>query len=307
MKNALGAGALGLLLTAMLSLPPPVLAADRSAGEAVPQMEPVRFSIVKTSGAKTLEAMTWSGGSWFKSVQLDHMAVLVQHGEDMFLFDAGLGRDIDTQYKAEMPWWMKPSFSYEQATPARDQLDAAGIGPLRQVVLSHVHWDHGSGVHDFPEAEIWALADDRHYIPVAPVGPVLPSQFVEPDVNWRDLDISGPEYRGYPHSLDWYGDGSVVFVAMPGHTPGSIGMFVSTASGRTFLFCGDVVWRAAAIADARPKFFFASVIADADRAGTLTEIRRLSKLAQQYPTLEIVPAHDASVHDALGYFPQWVE
>ncbi len=93
---------------------------------------------------------------------------------------------------------------------------------------------------------------------------------------------------------------------MPGHTEGSIGMFVTVDSGKCYFFIGDVAWKAGAVQVGAPKFWAASVIVDRDRDQTLRSVEQVRDVAQKYPDLVVVPAHDAAVQDALGYFPHWI-
>ncbi|HEX7943292.1 MAG TPA: hypothetical protein VF495_01430, partial [Phenylobacterium sp.] len=112
--------------------------------------------------------------------------------------------------------------------------------------------------------------------------------------------------HGFDRSLDLFGDGTVVLVPQFGHTPGSVGLFLTTSSGRRYFFCGDAVWSAAALKDARPKFWLANQLADADKRRTQAEVARMALLAKREPDLTIVPAHDSTVQNRLGYFPKWV-
>jgi glyoxylase-like metal-dependent hydrolase (beta-lactamase superfamily II) len=103
----------------------------------------------------------------------------------------------------------------------------------------------------------------------------MPSQVEPTTIRWHEFELNGPAYHEFERSYDLYGDGAVVLVSMEGHTPGPIGMFVTTESGRRFLFCGDTVWSAAAIPNARPKTLLARAFADDDPAQTLRQIRPL--------------------------------
>ena len=47
----------------------------------------------------------------------------------------------------------------------------------------------------------------------------------------------------FPTSHDVYGDGSIVVVLAPGHTPGGVIIFVNLASGKRYAFVGDLVWQ----------------------------------------------------------------
>src|SRR5437868_14538031 len=49
-------------------------------------------------------------------------------------------------------------------------------------------------------------------------------------------------YENFPRSLDVFVDGTIVLVPLPGHTPGSMGMFVNLHSGKRFFFIGDLTW-----------------------------------------------------------------
>ena len=61
-------------------------------------------------------------------------------------------------------------------------------------------------------------------------------------MKWSVIEFSGNGPCGFTQGKDVYGDGSVWLVSMPGHTPGSVGMFVTTGQGRKLFFVGDTVW-----------------------------------------------------------------
>ena len=53
--------------------------------------------INKTAGARTLEAFFNSGGSWTTKQVGAHSAILVRHPQGAFLFDTGIGNNVDEQ------------------------------------------------------------------------------------------------------------------------------------------------------------------------------------------------------------------
>lgn len=268
---------------------------------------PLRFSLVKTAEAHGQEGMVFEGGSLFKPVTINHVAVLVSHPGGNFLFDTGLGRRVDDQFGQEMSWWAKPLLAYGPVTPARDQLEAAGLPPVGRIIESHGHWDHASGLVDFPEAEVWVTEDEGRFLAQAGPPVVLRSQIDPPSIRWRIFELEDRPFASYARSLDLYGDGSAVLVPMPGHTPGSVGLFLTVASGRQYFFVGDTVWKVEAVARQAPKFWLAGWLVDHDGRATDEAVRQLHALMEANPALTIVPAHDAEVQDALGYFPKWVE
>ena len=278
-----------------------------TAGAAPETPVPLRFSLVKTASSHTVEGLTFDGGDMFRAVEVNHVAVVVEHPRGTFLFDTGLGREVDRQFHQEMPFWAKPLLAYGPVRPVRDQLEAAGVAPIAGIFLSHAHWDHASALVDFPESEVWVQQAEQEFIRTAEPPVVLPSQVRSPAIRWKRFAFADRPFAGYDRSLDLFDDGSMVLVPMAGHTPGSVGLFLTVASGRQYFFVGDTVWQREAARRATHKPWLPRRLVDHDHAGLEAALRQLQALMTARPDLVVVPAHDAAVHDALGYFPQWVE
>ncbi len=157
----------GLILASLLILAPGVRA--QVVGQAVAQTAArppkVGFSIIKTSQIAVRENLLNPNGSLFKKINSNFSAFLIKHGDDSFLFDTGMGSKIDQQYAQDMRWWQRPFFGYDHpVVPARAQLARAGYAPVKQVILSHSHWDHAGGVVDFPDANISITAEEMSQI-----------------------------------------------------------------------------------------------------------------------------------------------
>lgn len=287
------------LLAGMLAWP--VAAAADGAG--------VQLAIVRTAGLHVREGLVYAGGSFGKEVVNSFSAILVHRGDQVLLFDSGLGAQVAAQYRADMPWWQRPFFRYEDPVlPVAAQLGGTGLPPVSRIILSHSHWDHASGLADFPGAEVWAAREEIGVAahPCGGVGGAWPSQLALPGLKWRELRFAAVPYMGFAHSLDLFGDGSVVLVPLFGHTPGSVGMFATSAGGRRYFFVGDAVWNADALKTEAPKFWPARLLVDADAAATQRAIGQIHRVQQATPGLVVVPAHDGRVQAALGFFPRWL-
>jgi len=158
----------------------------------------VSFSIIKTGSRLSPESMLYQGGGKAK-VEVVYSAILVRHDGQDFLFDTGLGARIDEQYARDMPGWKQPFFYYgKPIVPAHAQLARAGFPAVRRIVLSHSHWDHASGLVDFPGAEIWVTKPERTLIDRAGHGAdsIWPSQVGGSGLSWTSIDFRSGPYRG---------------------------------------------------------------------------------------------------------------
>lgn len=285
------------------------LAGARAATPAPAALPEVGFSIVKTGTLQVREGMVYSGGDFSRMVDNIYSAILIKHGSEFILFDTGLGSNIAEQYRQDMPLWLRPFFKYQDPVlPVKAQLDGAGIGPLSRIVLSHSHWDHASGITDFPGTPVLVAPEELDVIrrPAGKLGAPWPSQVGDKSIPWQAIAFEPRPYEGFERSLDLFKDGKVVLVPMYGHTPGSVGLFLTVDSGKRYFFVGDVVWSAGALAQGRPKFWAARIKADDDAARTQATIEQIRAAMRRDPALVVVPAHDGTVQNALGYFPGWV-
>lgn len=263
----------------------------------------VSLSIVKTAEFAMPEAFVFSGGRWGTRWTGSHSAVLVRHPRGNLLFDTGLGTAAAAQFDAGMPFWLKPVIRYTRHVPASTVLggEAATIG---RIVLSHMHWDHVGGVEDFPDAEV--LVDRKEYESATHRGashaPAMPSRLGEAG-RWRMVDFADGPYENFDRSHDLHGDGSVVLVPLPGHTPGALGMFVNLRSGRRFLFAGDAAWARDGFTIPADKFWIVGLLLDADAAAAGRTLRKIARLMRHDPDLVVVPAHDEAAQREIGFYP----
>uniref|UniRef100_UPI000DF4C09E XdhC family protein n=1 Tax=Candidatus Halocynthiibacter alkanivorans TaxID=2267619 RepID=UPI000DF4C09E len=117
----------------------------------------VGFAVVHTGQAGlTPEGALVSGGNWFNLRHLAQNAVLIRHPKGDVMIDAGLGSKIDEQF-ASNSFVMRQLFAYEQLNPAINQFEQAAYNAqnVTKIIPTHLHWDHASGLVDFPGAQVW--------------------------------------------------------------------------------------------------------------------------------------------------------
>lgn len=183
--------------------------------------------------------------------------ILVEHDEGLCLFDTGqtARAAMPGYFPRWHPFLRLSRFELQPEDEAVAQLRCLGVEPddVRWVVLSHLHTDHAGGIAAFTRAEVvvsrseWQRATGlagrlRGYLP----------QHWPSELRPQLVDLDGPALGPFPGSFALAADGGLVAVALPGHTPGHMGLLAQVA-GRTYLAVGDLVHTAAELWQAAPE------------------------------------------------------
>ncbi|MFI6576241.1 MBL fold metallo-hydrolase [Nocardiopsis sp. NPDC050513] len=238
-----------------------------------------------TGTYETPAALAFQGGRFRDRRHFAATAVLVQHPRGDVLIDAGFGAHAQEHIR------MLPRFRRSPHTlgaTASEQMDTAGYdrGRLLGVLLTHSHWDHVSGL-DSLDVPILVPREELAYAERSRGDRVF--QRVAAEHERRVYGFDGPAHRGFDASHDLHGDGSVVIVPAPGHTTGSVVVFVTLGPDRRFAFIGDLAWQLDGITCGAQRPLLMRMLADSDPAQIRRDLDRVSALAQH---MRIVPAHD---------------
>lgn len=239
--------------------------------------------------------------------------LLVRHPKGDVLIDVGssshYGEEI-AGYSAIRRAFLKQTSGRAKriALPA-DALRGVGSDPSRLlfVILSHGHIDHAGGMVDLPGVK--AMLSPAEWKFMQEVGPkktiaVIPAH--EKTLEGRTEEIAWQDvpYETFDRSFDVFGDGSVVIVPLPGHTPGSIGTFVNAPGGKRIFHVGDAVLLREQYRNGGVKKGYAMRYTDYDHAGANAMVGKLAQLHVLDPGLVILPAHDRDVWEALFGKPE---
>ena len=276
------------------------LAAPADKALTVPMPGPpagMRLYALQTGRMYSRAALAFKGGRFDDKRVFMAGAILVQHPKGSLLFDAGFGESVEAHRKTS-PWLLRVTTKYDRKTSVAEQLRAAGIAPssLTAVVLTHAHWDHVSGLETLPGSPVWVTREELAFVRGGDASTALSRQLGT--TRYVAYDFPDGPYLGFARSRDVFGDGSVVLVPAPGHTPGSIVAFLATPDGKRYALIGDMAWQREGIDLPAEKPWIARRV-DADRAGTRAMLIRLHQIKAAMPGLIIVPAHDSRVWETL--------
>lgn len=282
----------GLLGSTFLAAPlpePPALTGDEPV--ASPPSEVALFQL-PTGITHRSAAFAYRGGSPFDKRAFSMTAVLVRHPRGDFLIDTGFGKDIDAHFQ-KMPWAFRALTSYERTRSAAEQLDAAGYdrSRLQGIILTHTHWDHVSGIAEFPKTPVWVIPEERHFIENGGSLTAVIREF--PNVTYHEYTFDRGAYLGFEKSHDVYGDGSIVIVPAPGHTPGSVIVFVTLPDKHRYAFVGDLCWQREGILEREERPWVQRTAADVNPALVRENLLRMAAITKRFPDLTLVPAHEA--------------
>ena len=208
---------------------------------------------------------------------------LIRHGDTYMLWDAGLSDALIGKPNDN------PVMTLRVERSLADQLARLGVKPDQVSLLgiSHYHGDHIGQASAFAKAKLLIGKGDLDALKApggpdaAPLAPWLTGKApVEPVSGDRDI----------------FGDGKVVMLSTPGHTPGHHSLLVRLPSGPVIL-SGDR-WHFTEQVPIKgvPPF-------NTDRADTLASMDRFDKIARNLKA-KVIIQHEAADIAKLPAFPQ---
>jgi N-acyl homoserine lactone hydrolase len=232
----------------------------------------------------------------FRREELDEVdfvntSYLIVHPRGTLMFDAGAV--ADSHFKGDGTPVVEGVVTATQ--PLLPQLAAAGYAPrdVTYFALSHFHSDHTGNANEFAGATWIVQKAERDFMFAdSPQGIIQPATYSAlRDAETKILDNE---------DFDVFGDGSVVVMATPGHTPGHQVIAVKLANRGTVVLGGDLYHYPEERATGRiPTFEF-----DAEQS-RVSRARIEQYLEDNDATLWI--EHDIATHAALPKSPGYVD
>lgn len=237
-------------------------------------------------------------------VDVPIVAFLLEHpGAGLVLVDTGFHRSIAEGPSRErsrnlgtVGRLMARGTQMEPGQTVAAQLQARGIAPAEVglIVMTHLHFDHASALCDFPSATVlvsrpeWDAARARNPF----LHGYVPAQ-LDPRLSYCTFEFASPPEPGSPrHTIDLFGDGSLMLAFTPGHTLGHVSLIVRLA-GREALLTGDAAYTMATLRDgARPW-------RSEDPNAFERSVQELAAWDAAHPDALVIPGHDMPAWESL--------
>jgi N-acyl homoserine lactone hydrolase len=275
----------------------------------------VRVSVVSTGQVQIRpdhEASTWrpmplwllTSRRWTAPRPIN--AYVIEHRDGLVLFDTGQDRAsvTDADY---FPRGVAGSLYGRLATfeigPA--QTLSSGLAQLgyattdvSTAVLSHLHQDHIGGLSELGHAEIVVSKKEWKTLssPVAEMQGLMRNHIDLPGQRWRQVEpetTNDSALAPFRASHDLLGDGSLILLPTPGHTPGSMSLLVRRPGQRSLMMVGDLTYDAHLLECGH-------VPGVGNRRRMREATAQTNVLRTQHPGLVILPAHDPGAAERLA-------
>jgi N-acyl homoserine lactone hydrolase len=258
------------------------LAAVPAFAQAPAEVSLTRIDCASSAGPADIGRFSDTMAQEGKKLQLTASCYLIRHADHYMIWDTG--------YPA--PAAGAPAGDRTVKVTLVDQLAQLKIKPeqIEYVGISHYHGDHTGQAASFPQATLLIGQGDWDVLK----GPT-PSGTTNaaPLKHW--LDGEGKS-EPVAKDKDVFGDGTVVMLDMPGHTPGHHSLLVKLKEKGNVLLTGDQAhFRENYDTNGVPTFNF-------NRADTLASFDRFKQIAKNLKATVIIQ-HDPRDIDKLPAFP----
>jgi N-acyl homoserine lactone hydrolase len=228
----------------------------------------------------------WSPGvNEGKSMDFVDNCYLIKHSSGWFLWDTGIPDAV-----ADMPNGLAPAdpraVTWHRPKKLAAQLEQLGVKPsdIKAMAISHTHPDHIGNVEMFPEAMLY----------------VQKAEYEWPGANNAPRFKAEHPVTKLEGDRDIFGDGSLVILSTPGHTPGHQSLLVKLPKTGEVILSGDAVhfksnWENRGVP-----------VNNVSKEQTLASMEKIAgRLSQDKATLWI--NHDKAQRDTLKMSPEFYE
>jgi N-acyl homoserine lactone hydrolase len=208
-------------------------------------------------------------------VQLTFSCYLIGHGSDYLIWDTG--NPVGTAATAPKTS-LTDLLAQLEVTPAQ----------VKYVAISHYHGDHTGQARQFPKATLLIGKGDWDVVTDPKAATPIDAAVFAP---WT---TGGGKVEPVVGDKDVFGDGSVIMLSTPGHTPGHHSLLVKLKETGNVLITGDLAhFRENYDGNGVPTF-------NTDRAQSIASLDRFKKIAANLNAKVIIQHDQRDVEKVVG-------
>jgi N-acyl homoserine lactone hydrolase len=266
-----------------------------------------RVSVVSTGQVQIRpdhEAATWRPMLWWLLTSREWTGprpinvYVIEHREGIVLFDTGQDRAsvTDPDYfpggitRVLYDRLARFDIGPEETLGAGLKKHGYATGDVRTAVVSHLHQDHIGGLGELGHADIVVSKMEWNTLssPLPEMRGLMTRHIDLPGLRWNRIELQSTGDAGVSPFLakhDLFGDGSLVVLPTPGHTPGSISLLVRQSGRAPLLMVGDLTYDVHLLEHGR-------IPGVGSRRRLRQSTAMIRKMRERMPDLVILPAHD---------------
>jgi glyoxylase-like metal-dependent hydrolase (beta-lactamase superfamily II) len=275
----------------------------------------LRVSVVSTGQVQIRpdhEASTWRPAAWWLLASRHWTgprpinAYVIEHRDGLVLFDTGQDRASVTDpgyFPGGITGFLYGRLARFQISP--QETLTAGLGPLgyaagdvTTAVLSHLHQDHIGGLAELSHAGIVVSQAEWDTLssPLPQLRGLMRRHIDLPGLRWNRITAEpagDPGLAPFRAGHDLSGDGSLVLLPTPGHTPGSVSLLVRRPGRPPLIMVGDLTYDAHLLQAGH-------VPGVGSRRRLREATAMINTMRWRNPGLVILPAHDPGAASRLA-------
>ncbi|MFJ3404700.1 N-acyl homoserine lactonase family protein [Promicromonospora sp. NPDC090134] len=223
---------------------------------------------------------------------------VIEHRDGLVLFDTGQDRASVTDpgyfpgglngliYSRLAKFEIGPTETLEAGLSGLGyRVDDVGLA-----VISHLHQDHIGGLPVLGGAEIIISDQEWNSLgePLPEARGLLRSHIDLFGLRWNRVTpepLADPDLAPFTEGRDLFGDGSLVLLPTPGHTPGSLSLLVRRPGRVPLLLVGDLTYDARLLAAGK-------LPGAGDKRQMRVTVGKVNALRESLPGLAVLAAHD---------------
>ena len=257
------------------------------------------------------ESARWTPGfNEGKPIDISVSCYLVHHAKGYFLWDTGISDHVASLPNGWLPTGdAKKDILWTRSKTLMSQLKEIGVAPsdIVSIGISHTHPDHIGNAELFPHTPILIQKAEYDFFfgtgkPGAPAPP-LEAMTLPPGDPTPRFSKDHP-MKLIQEDLDVFGDGSVMIIATPGHTPGHDSLLVHLPQTGWILLSGDAVHLQTNWDNRRIPYF--STMPTEQKFETLLSMQRMADLMSFYHA-QLWINHDMEQTKKLRHSPQYYQ